>query len=92
MRHLGVHTRLRADAEVIHHAVGGGEAFFADGAQVFVQPHEALADFNASVTGEHVPRAVWVAVEHGADGVFVRLANAGFGYADDAHTVSSLCI
>ena len=26
------------------------------------------------------------------DGVFVRLANAGFGYADDAHTVSSLCI
>ena len=92
MGHLGVHTRLRADSKVVHHAVGSGEVFLTDGAQVIVRIHEPLVDDDPAAAGEHVPRAVGVVVEHGADGGFVRLANAGFGNADDAHDGILLCV
>ena len=91
MRHFRAYARLRADSKVIHHAVLRGEAFRADGAQVFVQPHEAFVDLDAPASGNHVPRAVGIVQEHGANGGLAGLADARFGNADDAHVKLPPC-
>ena len=67
MRHFRVHTRLRADAEVVDHAVLRGEVLRLDGTQEGVDVHEALVDVDATVAGVHVSRAVRVVHEHGLD-------------------------
>ena len=84
-------ARLCADAEVVDHVVADSEVFLADGPQVIVQIHEALVDRDPAVAREHVPRAVGIVQEHGADGGLAGLADAGFGYADDAHVKLPPC-
>ena len=85
MSHLGVHTSLGGDAEVVHHRVLGGEVFSADGLDVFIDVHEALADGDLAVAGDHVPRAVGIVPEHSADGRDVGLADTLGGNTNDAH-------
>ena len=85
MGHLRVHTRLGADAEVVYHRVLGGEVFGADGLDVLVDVHEALADDDLAVAGDHVSRTVGVVLEHSADGRDVGLADTLGGNTNDAH-------
>lgn len=79
MRHLRVYARLRANSEVIHHAVFLGEAFGADSSEERVKIHEAFVDGNLAAARVHVARAMRVAIEHGAKGVDVGLLYASRG-------------
>ena len=92
MRHLRVDARLRADSKVVGNAVGCGEVFAAHRAKEIVEVHEALVNGNLSAAREHVSRAVRVAPEHGAEGVVVRLPDARFGNANDAHAGDKVTI
>lgn len=67
MGHARVDARLRADAEVVHHAVLRGEVFSLEGIQELVEVHEALVDGHFSVAGHHVSGPVGVPQEHGLD-------------------------
>ena len=91
MRHLRADARLRADAEVVDHAVVGGEVFLADGLKIIVQIHESLVDCDPAVAREHVPRPVGIVVEHGADDSLAGLTDAGSGNADDTHVKLPPC-
>ena len=85
MRHRGAYACLRADSEVVHHAVLGGEVFGANSHEEGVKIHKALVDDNLAITRVHIPRAVRIAEEHGAQGLDAGLLYARRGNANDAH-------